>query len=139
MSPTGRPISPRLADAAALGEARSVEFRVRREQPTRTAHGGHFVWVEMRCRPLDRAERRRAGEREVVAVLRDVTERKMQEQALEIARAEAERANAAKSRFLATMSHELRTPLNAIIGFSDMLTNEDADARRRRASSNTPS
>ena len=34
---------------------------------------------------------------------------------------EAERANAAKSRFLATMSHELRTPLNAIIGFSDML------------------
>jgi signal transduction histidine kinase len=37
------------------------------------------------------------------------------------ARAEAERANASKSRFLASMSHELRTPLNAILGFSDML------------------
>jgi two-component system, cell cycle sensor histidine kinase DivJ len=76
----------------------------------------------MRCRPLDRAAAEIA-EREVVAVLRDVSERKAQERAIEIVRAESERANAAKSRFLATMSHELRTPLNAIIGFSEMLTN----------------
>jgi cell cycle sensor histidine kinase DivJ len=72
--------------------------------------------------------------REVVAVLRDVTERKLHQQALLDAHAEVERANAAKSRFLATMSHELRTPLNAIIGFSDMLMNEQVmglDAGRR--------
>src|SRR6476646_1740611 len=37
------------------------------------------------------------------------------------ARARAEEANFAKSRFLATMSHELRTPLNAILGFSDIM------------------
>lgn len=40
------------------------------------------------------------------------------------ARDAAERANAAKSTFLAAMSHELRTPLNAIIGFSDIMRNE---------------
>jgi len=40
---------------------------------------------------------------------------------LKIAKFEAETANAAKSRFLASMSHELRTPLNAIIGFADIM------------------
>lgn len=39
----------------------------------------------------------------------------------EVSRAEAVRANEAKSHFLANMSHELRTPLNAIVGFSEML------------------
>ncbi len=118
-----------LADAAARGEDRSLEFRIRRGGDAQgqgshqgSYYGGQFVWVEMRCRPLDPSSTP-AGEREVVAVLRDISERKTQEHALEIARAESQRANAAKSRFLATMSHELRTPLNAIIGFSEMLTN----------------
>lgn len=126
-----------LGDASALGESRSVEFRVRREG----AHPGsypaaQFVWIEMRCRALEEAtaDGSRYNRREVVAVLRDVTQRKHQDQALEDARAAAERADAAKSRFLATMSHELRTPLNAIIGFSDMLAKESVlmlDAKRR--------
>jgi hypothetical protein len=37
---------------------------------------------------------------------------------------QAERASAAKSRFLATVSHELRTPLNAIVGFSEIIADQ---------------
>ncbi|MGZ9106052.1 MAG: PAS domain S-box protein, partial [Rhodoplanes sp.] len=112
-----------LADAA-RGEAHSVEFRVRRDTDD-PAVPVRFIWIEMRCRPLDRGVFAGGGEtREVVAVLRDISERKAQERAFEEARAEAERTNSAKGRFLAVMSHELRTPLNAIIGFSDMLINE---------------
>jgi len=125
-----------LLDAARGGEACSVEFRVRRDG----ARGGNqsvdFIWVEMRCRPLEPAsEATASSEAEVVAVMRDITDRKIQEQALDMARTAAEQADASKTRFLATMSHELRTPLNAIIGFSDMIVQEDAlmlDAARRR-------
>lgn len=45
----------------------------------------------------------------------------------EAATKQAQLANHAKDRFLATMSHELRTPLNAIIGYSELLQDEAQD------------
>ena len=119
-----------LSDAARGHESASVEFRLKRDHPS------DFIWLEMRCRPIEIAVGLDADtDAEVVSVMRDVTERKAQEHALEAARLAAEQADASKTRFLATMSHELRTPLNAIIGFSEMIVREDEmmiDAKRRK-------
>jgi signal transduction histidine kinase len=52
---------------------------------------------------------------------------------LEQARAEADRANQAKSEFLSRMSHELRTPLNAILGFAQLLERDELTAGQHRS------
>jgi len=103
-----------FVEASYFGRAAEAEVRLKR------ADGG-FVWTEIRCRPAEPAE---GGEAEIVAVTRDISERKAHEIALIEARDLAEGANRAKSHFLANMSHELRTPLNAILGFSEVMTHQ---------------
>jgi len=60
----------------------------------------------------------------MTGLVQDITERKQAEEDLTATLIKLERANQAKSEFMATMSHEFRTPLNAILGFSEMLRSQ---------------
>src|SRR3712207_4060977 len=68
----------------------------------------------------------------IVGVTRDITERKAAEEALRRAKEEAERANLAKSKFLAAASHDLRQPLQSLLLFAALLNEHVASAKGRQ-------
>lgn len=110
-----------FADANQSGRSRSLEVRMRQDDPRAASNVPRFIWVEVSLSPVIDSEQ--DGQRhEVVALFRDITGRKDGELAMAEAHRSAEEASAAKSRFLATIGHELRTPLNAVVGFSEMMT-----------------
>ncbi len=77
------------------------------------------------------------GRRELtLSLLAEIARREHIQQDLIRAREEAEAANAAKSRFLATMSHEIRTPLNGVIGIASLLSSTTLDPRQPRLVAN---
>jgi PAS domain S-box-containing protein len=117
---------PERAEAAitlALSEKKVTDYEL-----TARARDGKKTEVSYNATTFYDRDRTLQG---VLAVARDVTERKRSEQALretnvelESAKSAAEQANLAKSDFLSSMSHELRSPLNAILGFAQLINSD---------------
>jgi len=64
------------------------------------------------------------GRMQMLSIIRDVTEKKQNEEQLHKEKERAESAEIARrvsEQFLANMSHEIRTPMNAIVGFTDII------------------
>ncbi|MBC7925007.1 MAG: PAS domain S-box protein [Bryobacteraceae bacterium] len=119
---------PRILDCLRQGK------RVEPFETVRRRKDGQLLEISLTISPVKDKSGLIAGGS---TIARSIAERKRLERALhtnilelEIAKQTAEKANQAKSHFLAAMSHEIRTPMNAILGMSDMLAESPLDAEQ---------
>jgi signal transduction histidine kinase/CheY-like chemotaxis protein len=87
---------------------------------------GETKTVETFIFPMETASGKKIG-----SICRDITKIKQTEENLIQAKKFAEKANEAKSLFIAKISHEIRTPLNGIIGFTNILFENESDKEKK--------
>jgi PAS domain S-box-containing protein len=124
--------TPEAIEAGHPGHELTIARRVGRyeEEGWRVRRDGTTFWASVVITALLDEQGELRG---FAKVTRDMTERRLAQDAERAAMEAVERAGRAKTAFLSGMSHELRTPLNAVLGFAQLLALDDLQPHQRDA------